>query len=116
MAAVTENPSLTFQELRDHGKLHLARSVHAQRNRYARLRSRGCADDARAERDRGDGINLPAQKPSSSRWHKRQYGRAVGVHAGLQVARSRQNQTCATRIRNEDMILQNSAKCMPPSF
>ena len=70
MAAVTENPSLTFQELRDHGKLHLSVAC-TQRNRYARLRSRGCADDARAARSRGDGINLPAQKPSSSRWHKR---------------------------------------------
>lgn len=47
MAAVTESPSMTFEELRDHGKLDLTRSVRAQRNRCARLRSRGWPSEAR---------------------------------------------------------------------
>lgn len=109
MAAVTENPCLTFEELRDHGKLHLARSVHAQRNRYARLRSRGCADDARASA-------IPRRRNKFTRAETLVIKIAQTLNMDAlwvytQVYKCSDPDKIkryAQLIRNEDMILQNS--------
>ena len=108
MAAVTENPSLTFQELRDHGKRDRPGGAR-QRNRYARLRSRGCADDARASAIRRRRNKFTRAETLVIKMAQTLNMDALWVYTQVYKCSDPDKiKRYAQLIRNEDMILQNS--------